>query len=90
MRQEVIPNVLIRLTNVTGFDHTHDSNLAFRQATEEIERLLAQERLKVIESSPECWHYTSETEQEFMERYFAWRKKNLAELEKARASEKNE
>ncbi len=47
MSQEDIPNVLIRLTNVTGFDHTQEANLAFKEATEEIERLLAAEREKV-------------------------------------------
>lgn len=42
MSREAIPNILIRLTNVTGFDHSQGSNLAFKLATDEIERLLAQ------------------------------------------------
>ncbi|KKN66919.1 hypothetical protein LCGC14_0466940 [marine sediment metagenome] len=50
MSREDIPNVLIRLTNVTGFDHTQEANLAFKEATDEIERLLADEQEKVRES----------------------------------------
>ncbi|KKL61143.1 hypothetical protein LCGC14_2198250 [marine sediment metagenome] len=51
MSREDIPNVLIRLTNVTGFDHTQEANLAFKEATDEIERLLADERQPM-----ECGH----------------------------------
>ena len=49
MSREDIPNVLIRLTNVTGFAHAQEANLAFKEATEEIERLLAAERERVRE-----------------------------------------
>ena len=51
MSREDIPNVLIRLTNVTGFDHTQEANLAFKEATDEIERLLADARKPM-----ECGH----------------------------------
>jgi len=70
------------------FEGVGDNNEAVseKQAAQDLEELLRQERLKVTESSPECWHFNTETRDEFMERYFAWRKKNLAELEKARTS----
>jgi len=54
-------------------------------AAKALEELLREAELKAIKSSPECWHYNTETDREFMERYFAWRKNRIAKLEKARA-----
>ena len=44
MNREDIENILIRFTDITGYDHSQKSNLAFKAATGEIERLLADEQ----------------------------------------------
>ena len=48
MNREDIENILIRFTDITGYDHSQKSNLAFKAATGEIERLLADERERYL------------------------------------------
>jgi hypothetical protein len=83
--EAALPHAAERLLKALteGGDFAVDSPLD--KAKKRVEELLREAQMEIVKTSPECWHYNTETEREFVDRYFAWRERRIERLEKARA-----